>query len=192
MSYDSTEILRKRLGHIVDNAWQKLKKSGLSRADIEDALHGRMDAIQVANEDDTPTPEYLFASLLMDCKRLQARLKVEPPELVSGYVMAAEIQCKELSQLPLTLAGYKSKTGGGTGGKAPKRREWAQWACTRATNWEELPEAGNPWVFDVNAMQEVHVYRDGDKLVAFDPDTEKETSLARSTIEKRYLKGPGH
>lgn len=89
---------------------------------------------------------------------------------------------------PLAVSGWKSKAGGGAGGKNPKRRQWAEWACKRAGCWDKLPDSVSPWEFNLNDMTVLEIYRDGDALIAADTDTGKEYKLARSTIEKRYLK----
>jgi hypothetical protein len=89
---------------------------------------------------------------------------------------------------PLAVSGWKSKAGGGTGGKSPKRRQWAEWASKRAGCWDKFPDSASPWEFNLNDMTVLEIYRDRDSLIAADPDTGKEYKLARSTIEKRYLK----
>lgn len=194
--YESTEVLQKRLRYVIDNAWEKLRESGLNDAEIDSAVHGRMDALEIAGDDDTPTPEYLFVSLLMDCKRLQDRLKKDEPEVVAGYVMAAETQCKELSQLPLTISGFNSKNGGAKGGKNPKRRQWADAVAqyllenhaglTKKAIWETIGDSANTSEIETD-FEDVEFYKDGEKLCAI-VDGEAVTPMGKAHFFNEYLK----
>lgn len=71
---------------------------------------------------------------------------------------------------------------GGVGGKANKRKKWAEWVAEQVTCWEDISE------FEYE--EDYTIYRDGNTLVKADAcnaDAKPDT-LKRSTFEKRYLK----
>lgn len=187
---DTKPMLEKRIAIVRNNAWQRLRDSGLTDADIDSAAHGRMDAIEVADQYDTPTLDYMLVSLVMDCRQIEKEIQRGVSD-VAGNVKAAETELHRLSMQPNAVAGWKSKTGGTSGGNKPKRRKWAEWACKNAAHWDDLPTSSTPWEYNLKEMEALEIYRDGGNLIAFDPDTGKEHKLARSTVEKRYLKHPG-
>lgn len=84
-------------------------------------------------------------------------------------------------------AGHEAIMGGGKGGKASKRRAWAERAAERVTSWEDLPTSNAAWEFEDLL---VTVYRDGDRICAADIDDidAEPKTLARSTFERRYLR----
>jgi len=95
----------------------------------------------------------------------------------------------------------KSTASGSKGGKAPKRKEWAEMAATLLANeaesltkgeaWEKLPTSYNPWEFETDAA-DVRVYRDGDSLCAEDSNNNKRIgALKKSAFLKRYYKTAG-
>lgn len=82
-----------------------------------------------------------------------------------------------------SASGSATVSGGGQGGRKSKLRKWAVMAAEHATCWQDFPDPESPLEFE-----DWIVYRDGDRLVAVDQYNDRETSLARSTVEKRYLK----
>jgi len=91
----------------------------------------------------------------------------------------------------------KEKTGGGNGGKAPKRRKWAEEmaqtlvgeteAAPNKKAWEWLAGNSVPYVFELN-MSEHTVYVDGDKLVGVCTDTGKESTITKEVFLKTYYR----
>jgi len=76
------------------------------------------------------------------------------------------------------------------GGRRPKRRAWAEklgeyLATTSSAEeaWEAIPESSEEKEYDRHI-----IYRDGDRLFALDQMTGVESSIAKSTFLKRYLK----
>lgn len=179
--------LQSQLNSVVKHATQLLRDSGLNDAQIDNATHGRMDAVEIATDDDVPTLQFMLVSVVMDCQDVQRLLDSGEASEARGEVKALQSELERLDTLHLTLSGWGSKTGGAKGGKNPKRRQWAEWACNRAGCWENLPNSSHPWEFSLNDMEVLEVYRDGDSLIAADPETGREHKLARSTLEKRYF-----
>lgn len=93
----------------------------------------------------------------------------------------------------------RARDAGRRGGSAPKRREWAEKAAEQLVirvphgvrehdAWNWLPEAEDPWSFDLEAVIEVaEVYRDGEKIVA-DLGDKPPRELSRGTFLRNYYR----
>lgn len=106
---------------------------------------------------------------------------------------------------PTAIDGLRSKrkstASGSKGGKAPKRKEWAEMAATSLAKeakgltkekaWEKLPTSRSPWEFETDAA-DFCVYRDGDTLCAEDSNSwERLGEIKKSAFLKRYYRKAG-
>lgn len=98
-------------------------------------------------------------------------------------------EARRLLLLPYAVAGKKEIERNRKKGGVSKRRGWADLLAEheQINAWNDIPDdLDEPLVIDT-LEADLRLYRDGDRVICFNDYTRKESSLKRSTFEKRYL-----
>ena len=87
--------------------------------------------------------------------------------------------------------------GGKKGGSKSKRKEWAEAAANKLNDeypnaakeegWGRIPPSNASWEIET-VLADYKVYRDGEKLVAVDEATGKESAITKATFFKEYYR----
>ncbi|MBB3330412.1 hypothetical protein BDK63_001278 [Halomonas campaniensis] len=145
------------------------------------------------------------------------RIAPEAAALINGFMAQQNTLAEAIHQqataatdmeevgAPTAIDGLRSKrkstASGSKGGKAPKRKEWAEMAAnslakeaeglTKDKAWDKLPTSYSAWEFETDAAA-FCVYRDGDTLCAEDLENgQRLGEIKKSAFLKRYYRKAG-
>ena len=157
------------------------------------ALKIRAEAAGILTNPDAPNDVRVAASVADTQAGFTILAIHEGEHLAAGNALATATEALETAKRwrtfhhmwPDTKDGRHQREENSERGRKPKRRRWADELADMVGSWDEIPKSSKP--LEIETLEcDLILYRDGERVVCSIEG--KESSLARSTFEKRYLR----